>query len=417
MSPNRLSTLFRSFLDRTRSGGNDVIQADQASLSTGGMYQLSGIPIVYHVLPNQDNGGPGKPSLTRLQAEFATNTTNKLYTIYDRQSKESIAFVTFRTSEIIEHADISVQNDCGALSTGTIREIVTSAGTTEDDDAWMFQFHVIVCESNQFSGRASTADAFAPTHPQHNVVLVDYRAMACHDDDGNFICAPNADGENVSHTRWWRSRSAVLAHEIGHLFGLFHTFQGGCSWLGKMLGGDYVADTPIHDTKVSSSCPGLLPYDKDRDIGDSSNGGSTTRTPNAFTEETCSRTCASSNSCAACCADDSTGTAGCPKYSNDPFDSLSEDVVDFPQCCANPRPIDTCGSEPGLDPLNNVMSYIPDECSHEFTVGQMVRMMAQIRMYKPYIYCSYTSTEDSSKCSNIPCGTASTSPHCIEPQF
>ena len=381
IQPSRLSSLFRSFAERQRQrqdGG--TVQAD-ANESFKGMYQILDIPIVYHILLNQDNNGSGSPSLTRPQAEFATNITNKLFTIYDRASKESIEFATFRTGAIVEH-DMLLQVDCGSLSAGTISDIVTSV---ED---WVHHFHVVVCESNKFSGRASFADTYSPTDPSHNVVLMDYRAMACYDDDGNFLCELNEAGEQVSHTRWWRSRSAVLAHEIGHLFGLFHTFHGGC-WLAIVTGGDGVSDTPIHDTKSSSGCPGLLPYDKDRSI-------STTRerVPNNFTNDTCPNLCGS-ESCGACCS--SSRNTVCPKYPNNPFDSLSEDEYDFPQCCHDPRPIKTCGFTSGLDPLNNVMSYIPDECSHEFTVGQMARMMAQIRLHKPYIYCNYASIIDNER--------------------
>lgn len=393
LKPGRLSSLFRSFIDRNNPG---FVQADGDEESNG-MYQIQHAPITYHLLLNQDNGGTGSPSLTQSQAEFATNTTNKLFTIYDRQSKASMEFASFQTNAVVEH-DMVLRADCGSLSPGTISEIVTSV------DDWAFHFHVIVCESNKFSGRASYADSFSPTDPRHNVILIDYRAVACYDDDGNFLCEINSDGEQVSHTRWWRSRSAVLAHEIGHLFGLLHTFHDGC-WLSMLTGGDGVSDTPVHDTKASSGCPGLLPYDRERDLSETRE-----RVANSFTNETCSNTCGS-ESCGACCATSS--NVDCPKYTNNPFDSLSEDEYTFPQCCHDPRPIKTCGFTDGLDPLNNVMSYIPDQCSHEFTVGQMARMMAQIRRNKPYIYCNYASINDTEKCGEIPCGNSSTSPNCI----
>lgn len=54
----------------------------------------------------------------------------------------------------------------------------------------------------------------------------------------------------------------TTVHEVGHWFGLFHTFDGGCSALG-----DYVDDTPAEAQpnfgcdKVVDSCPGSVGVD------------------------------------------------------------------------------------------------------------------------------------------------------------
>jgi len=50
------------------------------------------------------------------------------------------------------------------------------------------------------------------------------------------------------------SEDAVLIHEMGHYFGLYHTFQGGCQNNDCSLDGDRVCDTPP-DNATHTTCP------------------------------------------------------------------------------------------------------------------------------------------------------------------
>ena len=140
---------------------------------------------------------------------------------------------------------------------------------------------------------------------------------------------------------------------ISHLFGLSHTHAGGCSG-----SGDGVADTPAENDSYIDGCPGLLPYDKDRDLMNENtktnvNIGDATTCGNAV--DVC--VMGGTTTCAACCKDSSPSSLDCVQF-KDGISISQDEVSAFPKCCEETKPDDTCPSLAGVDPKNNMMAYV-----------------------------------------------------------
>jgi len=62
-----------------------------------------------------------------------------------------------------------------------------------------------------------------------------------------------------------QANTGVLVHEMGHYFGLYHTFQSGCPNANCLLSGDRVCDTPPDQTTFSSCNPNANSCNTDAD--------------------------------------------------------------------------------------------------------------------------------------------------------
>ena len=369
MNENDFASIYRSF---GRSLG--TTRASKALA-----YQLVNVPLVYHVLVNQTVDNITRRLVNDKQIYWATNITNKLFNIYNKKTKKSIQFASFITEGPYLNTDSIDPIDCydipGAIINATIMRV----------PEWQYKFHVITCESAKYGSFGWLRGKNARL-PEKNYSLDDFRRrsfgvtdtlMTCVDDAGNNLCTIPV-GLDVA-------RSTSVANRLGFLFGLYKTSNNGCDkW------GDGVSDTPA-ETGINGEkgCPGLLPYNKDRDLYKRSKRRFVNKyklpTECRWGNQTCPN-----NICTSCYDID---------YGN-------------PLCCASNIPFDSCKWKAGIDPGNNVMSYALDICNHEFTPGQLVKMMAQTRANQKYVYCNYANVVDTETCTNIPCASTATSPNC-----
>ncbi len=187
-------------------------------------FSATTVSVYFHVITN---GHAGKLSAATVGKQIAV--LNAAYT--------SAGF-TFKLARIDTTTNGDWYNIVGPSGSG-------SNGDAADAKAMKTKLHVggrstlniySVHFSDQTLGYSTFPFAGSPTL---DGTVIDYRSVP----------GGSLTGYNLGDT---------ATHEIGHWFGLYHTFQGGCS----ATAGDYVADTPAeaypaYDCTAKDSCPRL----------------------------------------------------------------------------------------------------------------------------------------------------------------
>lgn len=210
--------------------------------------EIYAIRIVWHVL--HDSAGKGNVSNDRIR--------DQVKVLNNGFQKTSIHFIT-ESIERVENEDWS--HNCIAKGQEYMNKLAVSPAT---------RLNLYTC---WFASPSMVGNAAMPWWYGENSA---YHGVTIHPETlpGGTMVPINL-GDNA-------------IHEIGHYFGLFHVFEGGCS--------DH--DDMVKDTPQSAYA-----------------------------------------------------TYGCPSAR-----------------------VDTCPSQPGLDPINNYMGYADDVCMTKFTPGQIARM-------------------------------------------
>jgi hypothetical protein len=200
---------------------------------------ITTVPVAFHVISKQvlKSGvwtKVGDVSSSKLDAQISVLNT---------------AFATAGLRFVRASVDRTTNNEWFAMSMGSAAEAAAKRALAKDPTRYL---NVYVCgPGNGILGWAYYPWSFPESNTMHGLTLL-------------YTTLPGG-----SLSRYNKGDTAV--HEIGHHFGLYHTFQNGCS-----LSGDFVADTPAEATPSYSctlgrdTCPaaGLDPIDNYMDYGD-----------------------------------------------------------------------------------------------------------------------------------------------------
>ncbi|KAI8802355.1 metalloprotease [Cladochytrium replicatum] len=163
------------------------------------------IPVAFHVVYNGPNYADGNISGVDVAAQI--DALNKHYSNTPFQFYLANLTRTFN-DRFFKFA-----------TKGNVNQDYMKAALRQGNEATLNIYTVAFTKSLSLNGYSTFPDAFAEKPVDDGVVLI-YKVL------------PNGTRSN-------HNMGAIATHEIGHWFGLYHTFEGGCDG-----DGDYVADTP-----------------------------------------------------------------------------------------------------------------------------------------------------------------------------
>ena len=266
------------------------------------------VPVIFHVI---HDGASGLVSESRLRAQvdvltsaFGGDTRTYEGAANPRAADVGVTFAfhgaTFHdvSSAAPSPAPRAWFRDACAPGTAGEREIRDALAS---DPARFLNVYVCEPPDGALGWVAAFPDEFPESDKTHGVFLL-------------HATLPGGDA-----TPYHLGDTAV--HEVGHYFGLYHTFQGGCHDLWDADAGDAVYDTPPHARANHGACEEML------------------------------------------------GASG---------------PVGAPDTCSRPGESDaTSPPYHGLDPVTNFMNYAVDSCMSEFTPGQAARVRETVEQFKP----------------------------------
>jgi hypothetical protein len=210
------------------------------------------IPIVVHVIHNGESIGSG-PNITDAQIMSQLRVLNEDFTRQNADASNTPPVFAAVASGIDIEFILAKQDPDGQPTNGIVRVNGHKSGwtinegyTMKDLSYWPAEqyMNIWVCNlSDQYIGYAQLPESDLPGHENSSTnrltdgVVIWYKAFGS-DEDGNFNLDPAFN------------KGRTTTHEVGHFFGLNHTWgdDSGCS------GTDYVSDTP-NQADRSVGCP------------------------------------------------------------------------------------------------------------------------------------------------------------------
>lgn len=203
------------------------------------------IPIVVHVIHNDGTSVGVDENISKIQIENAIDELNKFFNQESSNQKVDINFCLSKVGPnndgIYRHSNSSTN-----LKLSQDQPYLRSLEQTNPNALNVFIVNSIA-ETPQGDSNAIIGVGTTPiTDYIFNGVIVQYEFMGNY----NSCSSCNLSSQSYGHT---------LTHEVGHFFGLEHTFYGACSETlinaadNCKMAGDYCCDTPPQ-TSQSQSC-------------------------------------------------------------------------------------------------------------------------------------------------------------------